>query len=493
MDDLALLEKARQVKTLRAQVREIRSGKWINNPVAWIRDAVPSATLADYQTDEFAKLGTNRKVAVRGPRGSGKTMPAALAFWWFASTRELAGIDWKAPTTAGSAAQVRHYLWPEIHKWHGRIRWDVLGLEPPALGKELFQTDLKMRHGQGFGRATDDPALIEGAHADHILMIIDEGKSVVDGIWDAVEGFFANPGEHYAFALSTPGAPAGRFYDIHSRKPGYEDWTPIHVTIADAIGAGRVAEDWRAQRERQWGSDSTLYRCHVLAEFAGEEDGVIPLDWVEAAIERGKLLERKCIPRRLAVDVADSGVDATAIAFRDGKDVYRLDMFTHQTDPTLAAEWAMERAVKGTEIIVDSIGVGAGTLSNLKRETGVTVKGFVAGAGTNRRDRTGEIRFANLRSAAWWNVRELLDPQYGENITLPDNDMLLGDLTSPTWREVAGGKIQVESKDDIKKRLGRSTDAGDAVIMVLWDDVSAGLEGWKPDGMERKSPWRSLS
>jgi hypothetical protein len=76
----------------------------------------------------------------------------------------------------------------------------------------------------------------------------------------------------------------------------------------------------------------------------------------------------------------------------------------------------------------------------------------------------------NKRSAAWWYLRELLDPANGHGIALPPDDLLTGDLTAPHWRITSGGKVQVESKDEIRKRLGRSTDDGDAVVMAFWEE-----------------------
>ena len=469
----ATVERLSYLAELKREQEHRRGTLWRNNPVLWVQDVL-DIELADYQEAELTALPTKRRVAVRGPRGSGKTMPAALAFWWFATTRELAGADWKIVSTAGSWDQIRLYLWPEIHKWHRQIDWEAVGLPRPRIGVELLRYHLKMEYGEGFGRATDDPDLIEGAHASEMLVLIDEGKSVADGIWDAIEGFFASPGEHYAFALSTPGAPTGRFADIHHHKPGLEDWHPIHVTLQDGLTAGRISPEWAQQRAAQWGESSRLYRCHVLAEFAGEEDGVIPLAWVEAAIDRGKTLDRDCRPVRLAIDVADTGEDRTAIAFRDEWDIYKLEVFPPgEGDVLLQAERVEQRAVRGTTVVVDSIGVGAGTKAQLVRNRDLKVVPFVASAGTKRRDASGEIRFNNKRSAAWWNVRELLHPETGENISLPDHPQMLGDLTAPKWREVAGGKIAVESKDEIKRRVGRSTDVGDTVIMVLWEEKTA--------------------
>ena len=476
------LEQVRYLHELQTRARgtfDIVS--WWNDPVRFVKDCVTfpdNGGLAGYQADELTQLATRRRVAVRGPRGSGKTMPASLAFWWFAITRELAGVDWKIPTTAGSWPQLTLFLWPEIRKWRDRIDWETVGLQKPRTGVEMLTHQLKWEHGEGFGRAATDPDLIEGAHASSMLIIIDEGKSVADGIWDSIEGYMSNPGDHYVFALSTPGAAAGRFYDIHSQVPGFEDWHPIHITITQAIEAGRISQAWADQRLRQWGEKSVTYRCHVLAEFAGEEDGVIPMAWIEAAIERGKTVESEERPRVIGVDVADTGDDQTIFAYRDGANLYAVERITHG-DVVSHGDKLATRVVKGSRVIIDSIGVGAGTLAQAKK-LGLDAHPFVASAGTQRRDRTGTFGFANLRGAAWWNLRELLDPDLGDNLSLPDDPEVLGDLSAPTWREVAGGRILIEAKVDIKKRLGRSTDVGDAIISAFWEETSTVLAtGWE--------------
>jgi hypothetical protein len=97
----------------------------------------------------------------------------------------------------------------------------------------------------------------------------------------------------------------------------------------------------------------------------------------------------------------------------------------------------------------------------------LSVTAFNASERSEARDRTGELGFTNRRSEGWWTLREWLDPAYGEWLALPPDDRLTGDLTAPHYRLMSGGKVQVESKDDIRKRLGRSTDDGDAVMMAL--------------------------
>jgi hypothetical protein len=88
--------------------------------------------------------------------------------------------------------------------------------------------------------------------------------------------------------------------------------------------------------------------------------------------------------------------------------------------------------------------------------------------------RTTRVVHRNCRSAAWWAMRELLDPATGDPVALPPDDLLIGDLTAPHWRVLSGGRIQIESKDDLRKRLGRSTDTGDAVVQAFWSRSRVG-------------------
>jgi hypothetical protein len=154
------------------------------------------------------------------------------------------------------------------------------------------------------------------------------------------------------------------------------------------------------------------------------------------------------------------------------------------TDATRGRVEGVLRDVKASaEAIIDVIGLGAGVVDEM-RPRGFKVKAFNAAAKTEALDSSGELGFVNCRSAAWWNLRELLDPDSGIEVALPPDDDLTSDLTSPKWRVMSGGRIQVESKEDVKKRLGRSTDSGDAVIQAFWE----GEEEPAPPSTG-KSPW----
>lgn len=454
---------------------------WYDDPAGFARDCIvwaPGKGLTSYQDDFLSAIPQHKRVSVRGPHGLGKTGGEAIAILWFALTRDAAGRDWKCVTTAGAWRQLERYLWPEIHKWARLIRWDVVGRPPLDERTELLALNLKLRHGSAFAAASDNPELIEGAHADSVMYVFDESKAIKPATFDAAEGAFSGAGEGsdneaYALAMSTPGEPNGRFYDIHRRSPGLEDWWARHVTLDETIAAGRVTREWSEQRHLMWG-DSAVYHNRVLGEFySSDEDGVIPLSWVEAAHERWRAWDEAGRPdveglRVVGVDVARSGADKTVMALRFGEVLAELRHSSKEdTMATTGRAKGILDAHDKMTVVVDVIGIGAGVVDRL-RELGHEVDAFNAAEGTKRRDRSNEMGFSNCRSAAWWNLREMLQPGIGDDVALPPDDLLTGDLTAPHWRVISGGKIQVESKDDIKKRIGRSTDDGDAAVMAFW-------------------------
>ena len=439
------------------------------------------------------------------------SMLAACVVIWFVCTREAAGIDWKVLTTASAWRHLTKYLWPEIHKWVRGIHWEELGREPFSDRNELLDLTLKLKFGAASAVASSRPEFIEGAHADSLLYVIDEAKIVPDESWDAIEGAFSGGRadglpEAFALAISTPGPPRGRFYEIHRKAPGLGDWSTRHVKLEEAIAAGRISREWAQQRALQWGEDSALYANRVLGEFhEGDEDTLIPLSWIEAAIERWRAWDDAGRPELtgkhvVGVDVARSGGDSTILAHRIGHCVVWLE--AHNREDTMLTTGRVIPLIRREEdddtedpkrvAVVDSIGVGGGVVDRL-RELKLPVLAYTGSAKTTFRDRTQEYGFANTRSAAYYNLRQLLEPAYGAELMLPPDDLMISDLNTPRWTIVTGvpPKIKVQTKEEVTELLGRSCDRGDAVAMALW------AEQLRRDGQlsvpQGRLPVRSLS
>lgn len=164
-------------------------------------------------------------------------------------------------------------------------------------------------------------------------------------------------------------------------------------------------------------------------------------------------VERSSNSPRIGVDPARGGGDKTVLALREGLVVVELRRYSQEDTMTTAGRVAgVLRANKG-RAIVDVIGIGARVFDRL-REMALQVSPFNAAERTDELDRSGELGFTNRRAAAWWKLRERLDPANGGQIALPPDDLLTGDLTAPHWRVMSGGKIQVESKDEIRPAAG---------------------------------------
>jgi hypothetical protein len=460
-----------------------RLRRWTNSPVAWADECL-KVNLTGYQGEVLDALPVKRRVAVRGPHGLGKSFMGAVLVNWFATTRELAGRDWKIITTASAWRHLEVYLWPEIHKWAGRIDFETLGRAPYNPRTELLDLRLKLNHGAATAVASNQPERIEGAHAEELLYLLDEAKIVPPPTWDSIEGAFSNagpdtPDNAYAFAMSTPGPPAGRFYDIHRRAPGYEDWWTRHVTLEEAVASGRISRQWADQRRAQWGADSAVYHNRVLGEFhASDEDSVIPLAWLEAAIERWHEWDRAGRPSPggplwTGVDVGRGG-DESVLAHRDG---WAITLEGNRRRDTMSQVAALQ-GLEGRAII-DVIGLGAGVFDRL-REVGARPLAYTGSGKAPARDRSGKYGFTNIRSAAYWHLRELLDPAYEPVLALPPDDLMISDLTTPTWDVDTGvpPKIKVEPKDKVVARLGRSPDRGDAIAMAMWADRHQGSQSF---------------
>ena len=209
-------------------------------------------------------------------------------------------------------------------------------------------------------------------------------------------------------------------------------------------------------------------------DFTATEDDaagqLIPTSWVQAAIERWETQPQpEGVPlSAIGVDVARGGGDKTVITKRYGhwfgmplKYEGRLTQ-----DASSVVQKILENVTekeRNVPILIDLAGVGASPY-DLLQEHGFKVDGFNSASRSTFRDISGRLTFVNRRAEAWWKFREALDPSSDENIAVPPDPELIADLTAPTWKLTAQG-IKIEEKDAIIKRLGRSPDAGDAVVM----------------------------
>lgn len=490
----APVEKLRRLQELRrkvASLQELDNARYRTDPVAWARERL-GVHLWSKQRELAMSVVNNRRTAVRSSHGVGKSFLAAvLACWW---------IDVHPPgtamviSTAPSHDQVHGVLWENIRALHSR------GNLPGTVQRSDRWLDDQGRL-VGMGRRPPDHAdsAFQGYHREHILVILDEAGGIPAWLWTATEAVTTGA-KCRVFAVGNPTDNSSNFAQLRNSPI----WATDRITTFDTPNFTGEIEDfppeiretarhefpsreWQRDALRDWGEHSSLYQVRVMGEFADRDDGLVPLSWVAQANVRWNAWHDKGEPevggpRIISCDVAWLGEDMTAIAVREADVIRRVHRYAKMDTVQTTALVEAELEFPASKAIVDVVGVGAGVVDQLRAHRR-PVTPFNGSAASTRRDVTGQWRFVNRRVEALYNLRELLDPSKGATLALPADDTLTADITTPTYGPRTGGKIWVESKDEIRKRLARSPDVGDAVAMAMWLNPTSGRGDWE----ERRS------
>lgn len=229
------------------------------------------------------------------------------------------------------------------------------------------------------------------------------------------------------------------------------------------------------------GLPEELRRAYRDGDFTvGLRDGdfqVIPTSWIIAAQDRWKSDGYKAFAMTaMGFDPAGGGSDAAELAWRHGG--WYAPLVTAKgedtADGSAAAATIIRHRRDSAPVIVDVGGGYGGAVTLRLKDNSIGHSGFNGANSSTARTKDGQLTFANKRAEAWWKFREELDPdqQGGSAIALPPDPELRADLAAPTYSVSARG-ILIESKEDIRKRLGRSPGKGDAVVMCLSEGNAA--------------------
>ena len=288
----------------------------------------------------------------------------------------------------------------------------------------------------------------------------------------------AEPGELRWFAVVD-----GKDVEVDGPEPfehGGEVITPKSRSFVPAALADNPYLAETGYRRILQGLPEPLRSQLLYGDFTvGTDDDpyqIIPTEWVRLAQARWtdeppEDEDGEPVPLTvLSCDVARGGADKTVIGKRYDNWVAPLKKYPGKSTPDGPAVAALvmkelPEPDRTTPIHVDVIGVGTSVYDTL-RGNGYRVVGVNFGAGSKARDRTRQLKMRNVRAEAWWKTREALDPDKGDDIALPPDSELLADLVAPRWEPTPSG-IKVEDKEEVKKRIGRSPDCGDAVVMLI--------------------------
>lgn len=196
---------------------------------------------------------------------------------------------------------------------------------------------------------------------------------------------------------------------------------------------------------------------------------IIPTEWVRLAQKRWMERVRPTTPlTAVGVDPSRGGQDKTGIAKRYDNwfdEIVSYPGVVAKNGPIVAE---LTRQAIGNEkpsyINVDVNGIGSSVFDHLDVMFD-DVLPFNGAEGSIYRDKSGKLKMRNKRAEMYWRMRDALDPKDGDDIALPSDTELLADLCSAKY-EVSSAGVKVEEKDEIKERIGRSPDVGEAVMMA---------------------------
>jgi len=424
------------------------------------------STIADYLVDPvgFAKgvLGVNSygwqervlfdlnlpgAVALRAANGSGKTsvVGASAALWNAAAFPGSLTI-----ATASVFRQVSEQLFPTLHKHAVKFPGGVFNA-----------TDVTLANGSKiFGFATDESEKFEGWHNPHLLIIADESKGIPDAIFDAIERCAPTR----LLLMSSPGGCFGFFHAAFNSRRKY-----FRQHVVTAYDCPHIGCDWIDSQIEKYGREHPLIQSMIFGEFmTGDADGcVIPLAFVERLLANPPAFKDDGTVAAF-VDFSAGG-DETVLAVRRGNKIEIVAAFrepdTMKTIGRLIQKFRSQELTPA-QISGDAGGLGLPIIDRLT-ESGWSIRRVNNGSPALKPE-----AYCNLAAECWFEARVKIEK--GE-VVLPDDPELVAQLTSRRGWPDSKGRLQLESKQDMRSRGLGSPDRADAVLGVmpgLWTDLA---------------------
>lgn len=387
--------------------------------------------------------------ATASGHGIGKSAITSWIVLWFMSTRpHCAGV-----VTANTQSQLTSKTWRELSLWHKRalnahwFRWTATRFQAIESPETWSIAAIPW--------SESNPEAFAGLHAKDVLVIYDEASAIADTIWDVTEGAMTTPGAFW-WAFGNPTRNTGRFREAFGARK--HRWNGRQVDSRTAKMANRKEiEQW----VEDYGEDSDFVRVRVRGLFPRASSTQLIASNL-ASEARSRVIDRRDYdryPTILGVDVARYGDDRSVIARRQGPQVWKPEAYREISTMELVDK-VMEayREHKVDVVCVDGIGVGAGVVDRLI-ELNVPVADVqsAATAGDKR-------KYVNVRAEMWGRMAEWMD-----EASLPDDDELEQELTAVEYGFNSKMQMQIESKDDMRRRGMASPDKADSLAMTFAD------------------------
>jgi hypothetical protein len=408
----------------------------------WFAREVLGFTPYEWQDKVMWDVATgSRPVTLRAANGSGKTQGiATVLLLWHCAVFPKSQVV----TTAGVYRQVKEQLWGNIHSHADRL----------GKGWKLNETNLTAPNGsKAIGFSTDDPHKFEGWHNEHLLLILDEAKSIPDEIWQAVQR--CNAPDLRILIMSSTGKAEGFFADsFHGKREFFSQHT---VTAHDCP---HLSDEWIQGQLDYWGEDHWFVQSMIYSKFreVGVTDFVVaPSRWANCADNPP---EPEFGIKTAFIDWAAGG-DENVIAIVNGNVVTDVIAWT-EADTMSAANKAagllVQKQVPVTRIFADDGGLGH-PINDALAANGFPVRRIL-----NNWKASQPEYYQNLGSELWHQASRQIEQR---EVVLPDDDITMKQATSRKSVVSSANKMGLERKEDMKARGLTSPDRADAVLSAI--------------------------
>ena len=455
-------------------------GKYTNDPLGFVMTAFPwekhGTVLAQrkgpepWQREVLESIGRRslnpdaaiREATVSG-NGVGKTALVCWLILWAITTFE----DTRGVVTANTETQLKTKTWAELGKWYHLF-----------VGKSLFKLTATAIFSNDDAHertwridmvpwSENNVVAFQGLHNEgkRLIMIYDEASGIPDGIWEAGDGCMTDKSTQRIWCVfGNPNRPTGRFKECFPGGRLSHSWNSRCV---DSRTISFTDKGEFNQWIKDYGEDSDFVRVRVRGVFprAGSMQ-FIDSETVAEATQRDAsvhLYEPLCI----GVDVARFGDDASVIYFRKGRDGRSITPIKLRNVDTMTLAGKVSEVYaqyRADAVFVDGGGVGGGVVDRL-RQLNVPCFDVQFGSkpnGTGYLTGDAGVQYANKRAEIWGAMREWL-----KGGTIPDDPELKAQLVNLEYGFNLKNEIQLEKKEDMKKRGLDSPDVADALALTF--------------------------
>lgn len=446
-------------------------------------------------------------VCVRSAHSTGKSyLLGILLNYYFDTLYPLIGVA-SAPTQK----QVQNVIFAYARQFR-EMSMDVLGNFWEGPKKPRIATN-DNHYFEGI--VTMDPTSLQGRHGPNVIMLLDEAVGIKPEMFEALESLMIGD-KVKVLAIYNPTDPSSHIASVEKR-PG---WKVITMSAYEHpniwVGVERLMEGRDPLEDLPYPGAINLPKFEQMLKQWSDEiderdydpkrDIILPSSYLNEKLQyfrpgpiaSARVLGRwpetslnsifseyevnsaamNIVPQEetdvlsIGVDVARFGADFTAFCVRHGNRVYDLIEVNGLGVTEVAGRTIelvkrygdiFEVPYKYIDIAIDSVGIGSGVFDILL-EDGYNVHEINVGERAYDPD-----QYVNLRTELWFEVHQLFIEQNISLSRIPKHirEELNKQLISPLYKYDRRGRRQIETKDDTKKRLGRSPDSADALMLAF--------------------------